>query len=229
VEIKVGSNPPLSPRQQILSAPYALVAGNSATLQGRTWRDFFASDDPASGQVRAAAYADIATNAMLAQSLPAGSVTFANLAPRQVGPSVGAGGVALSAVASNQLVTATSYLDIAELQVSLVSLGRPVYVGLVADSGAFHSVLDLWVYNNAALHAYVALTRNGQNAFENLIGLDAAYAAGNLLQQIWPPSSLHWVDFPTNPGAVITYGIRVKVNSGATLQLVGLRLVAFEL
>src|SRR5438067_1226199 len=46
VEIKVGTNNPILPRQQILTAPFAFQAVNSAKLAGYDWSAIFQTNDP---------------------------------------------------------------------------------------------------------------------------------------------------------------------------------------
>jgi hypothetical protein len=48
LEIQVGVNAPISPRQQILSAPYAL---NASRLNGKGWDAMFDNGDPATGKI----------------------------------------------------------------------------------------------------------------------------------------------------------------------------------
>ncbi|MHC1768187.1 MAG: hypothetical protein AB9869_28600 [Verrucomicrobiia bacterium] len=55
LEIKVASNNPIAPRQQILSAPYAL---NAEKLAGFDWGAFFNSGDPASGTINGSRITD---------------------------------------------------------------------------------------------------------------------------------------------------------------------------
>jgi hypothetical protein len=51
LEIKVGTGNPIAPRQQLLTAPYALSAGNAGTLDGFDWNTLFDNGDPALGRL----------------------------------------------------------------------------------------------------------------------------------------------------------------------------------
>ena len=51
LEINVGTGNPIAPRQQLLTAPYALSAGNAGTLDGFDWQTLFANGDPALGRM----------------------------------------------------------------------------------------------------------------------------------------------------------------------------------
>ncbi len=54
LEIKVGSGNPIAPRQQLLTAPYALSAAsavNATKLNGQDWGALFANGDPANGNL----------------------------------------------------------------------------------------------------------------------------------------------------------------------------------
>ena len=59
VEITVGNRPPILPRQQILSAPYAI---NSAKLAGHDWSTVFGTNDPVNGKIP---ITKLATNGMI--------------------------------------------------------------------------------------------------------------------------------------------------------------------
>ena len=66
VQIQEGTCSPLSPRQQVLSAPYAMVsanADNATRLGSLTWSNFFGTADPAFAKVNRASLADQASNA----------------------------------------------------------------------------------------------------------------------------------------------------------------------
>ena len=83
VEITVSNRPPIAPRQQILSAPFAFQAANSAKLGGYDWSAVFGTNDPVAGTVPSAKIAE-------------GAITPSKLAMRATGTNVGIGGIAIS-------------------------------------------------------------------------------------------------------------------------------------
>src|SRR3954470_11693265 len=59
IEIKVGTASPIAPRQQILSAPYALKAGNSTQVAGFGWDSLFTDTGrPDTGHIPGSKIAD---------------------------------------------------------------------------------------------------------------------------------------------------------------------------
>lgn len=62
-----------------------------------------------------------------------GANAVANSRTRTTGTSVGVGGVALSASCGNPSITSTAVTGIVNLQVDIVTSGRPVFVGIVQD------------------------------------------------------------------------------------------------
>lgn len=76
VEIRVGTNAPILPRQQILSAPFALQAGNSAKLASADWSVVFGTNDPVNGRIPTS---KLATNGIiLAQQVAIGTPATGN-------------------------------------------------------------------------------------------------------------------------------------------------------
>ncbi len=51
VEIAVSNRPPIAPRQQILTTPFAFQAANAAKLAGYDWSAVFGTNDPAAGTI----------------------------------------------------------------------------------------------------------------------------------------------------------------------------------
>jgi len=49
LEIKVGSGTPITPRQQLLTAPYSLNSANATRLNGYDWSPIFSNGDPVNG------------------------------------------------------------------------------------------------------------------------------------------------------------------------------------
>jgi hypothetical protein len=59
LEVQVGTNSPIAPRQQLLSAPYAFHSGNADKLAGHDWSSILVSgNDPVAGRINGAKIAD---------------------------------------------------------------------------------------------------------------------------------------------------------------------------
>ncbi|MGO8929798.1 MAG: hypothetical protein ACLQU3_23270 [Limisphaerales bacterium] len=107
LEIQVGANSPISPRQQVLSAPYALQAENSEFLAGYGWDAVFTDTGrPDTGHLPGAKIADesitssqIGPGAITTSQLASEAVTAANIAPA----AVGAAQIANGAVGTQQI------------------------------------------------------------------------------------------------------------------------------
>ncbi|MCL4788522.1 MAG: tail fiber domain-containing protein [Verrucomicrobia bacterium] len=84
LEVRVGNNPPIAPRQQLLSAPFAL---NSERMQGYGWDAFFDNANPATGKIAGSRIADaslttsqLASNAVTSAKILDGTITSADIA-----------------------------------------------------------------------------------------------------------------------------------------------------
>ncbi|MBP8258646.1 MAG: tail fiber domain-containing protein [Verrucomicrobia bacterium] len=78
LELKVGDNPPIAPRQQLLSAPYAL---NAERFQGHDWGVVFDNADPATGKIPGGRIADA--------SITAGQLADGAVSAAKIDPAVG--------------------------------------------------------------------------------------------------------------------------------------------
>jgi hypothetical protein len=113
LEIQVGANSPISPRQQVLSAPYALQAENSEFLAGYGWDAVFTDTGrPDTGHLPGAKIADasvtssqISPGAITTSQLANGAVTVANIAAGAVGSAQIANGAVGTAQIANDAVT----------------------------------------------------------------------------------------------------------------------------
>ena len=87
IEIKVGTASPIAPRQQILSAPYALKAGNSMQLAGFGWESAFTDTGrPDTGHIPTAKIADaaITTPKIAADAVGTAQVTNGAITPAKL-------------------------------------------------------------------------------------------------------------------------------------------------
>lgn len=108
VEIAVSNRPPLAPRQQILTTPFAFQAANSAKLAGYDWSALLGTNNPV-----------------------AGTIPFSKLAQRQVGTNVGVGGVAISTHIVWSSPQADGVKDITDSAIVIQTTGRPVMLMVV--------------------------------------------------------------------------------------------------
>jgi hypothetical protein len=73
LEIQVSNSPPIAPRQQILSAPFAL---NARSLNGTNWSAVFDNGDPATGKIPGS---KIAAGAITSSQIADGSIAMVDL------------------------------------------------------------------------------------------------------------------------------------------------------
>jgi hypothetical protein len=126
LEIQVGANSPISPRQQILSSPYTLQAQNSALLAGYGWDAVFSDTGrPDTGHLPGAKIANasitssqISPGAITTAQLANGAVTSANIAAA----AVGAAQIANGAVGTQQI--ANGAVGTAQIASNAVGTGQ---------------------------------------------------------------------------------------------------------
>ncbi len=136
VEIQVGSNSPISPRQQILSAPYAFKAANAdnATnadkLRGYDWSALFGTNNPVDGKISGTKLADasitgtqIASGSITSTQIASGSITGTRIAPL----TVTAAQIAGNTITSNQ---------IADLTITAAKLSRDLVLDAIIPPGS---------------------------------------------------------------------------------------------
>ncbi|HEY5912360.1 MAG TPA: tail fiber domain-containing protein [Verrucomicrobiae bacterium] len=100
LEIRVGSNPPIAPRQQILSAPFAL---NADKLGGTNWNAVFDGGNPATGKISGGKIAD---GSVTSVQILDGTIASSDLANGSVRSNhIGAGAVYASHISSLSKLT----------------------------------------------------------------------------------------------------------------------------
>lgn len=77
VEVTVSNRPPIAPRQQILTTPFAFQAANSAKLAGFDWSAVFGTNDPVNGKISGS---KLANGTVTAQQIANGTITIQQLA-----------------------------------------------------------------------------------------------------------------------------------------------------
>ena len=138
VEVTVSNRPPIAPRQQILTTPFAFQAANSAKLAGYDWSAVFGTNDPV-----------------------AGTIPFSKLTSPQVGTNVGVGGIALSASSGNWISpTPASPTVVSNFSVTITTLGNPVEIFFVPD-GSMTNTSTFNAVRSVSPYFYLALLRDG--------------------------------------------------------------------
>jgi len=199
VEITISNRPPIAPRQQILTTPFAFQAANSAKLAGYDWSAVFGTNDPLTGRI-----------------------LFGKLPQRQVGTNVGVGGIAVSPGSGLQSWMGPTTNGVTNIVVTLVTSGRPVFVGLVPDSPSSETS-GLGIFSNGGLaSADVIILQNGQP----LARVTRALLAGSNESNYSLPSAIT-VAFPAS--GTWTYSIQLGIAYANIGTLLNVRLVAFEL
>ncbi len=218
------------PRQQLLSVPYAFGAGTAATV--------------APGSITTAS---LVAGLIQTTNLADGSVTLGKLAPRPVGANVGIGGVAISPSSG----TAGT---VANLVVTLVTTGRPVFAFLTSDgsnsmvptpgngatngpaiSGGFVSESGLvfedfgfsqggWITE----HATMSLVRNGTPiAVNSMFASSSQNNQGVAIYEGVPGGAFSFLDLP--PAGTNRYSIQISTVLTTNSVIYNSVLAAFEL
>lgn len=167
------------------------------------------------------------TNANIANQ----TITQVLLAPKpNAGTTAAAGQIATSAV-TTVTSAGTSYTVMTGLSVTITTTGRPVYVGLIADSSTSTSDASYFYVGNST--APNATGRNGQVAILNAATIISSIQVGpqeavNVVCPSIPPSSFNCLDFPV--AGTYTYSIQALVNTaGLFLTFNRVRLIAYEI
>ena len=205
VEVTVSNRPPIAPRQQILTTPFAFQAANSAKLAGYDWSAVFGTNNPV-----------------------AGTIPFSKLAQRQVGTNVSVGGVAVSQSTGNYWTSPSPNTStaVSNLAVTLQTTGRPVVAFLTSAQTNVvvgYGFIDPKTSVTGA-QVVVQLFRDG-------VLISSQYVVNqSATETVWSPGSFHFIDTVASPGNH-TYEIRAFVSNGigVALYIAEVRLVAYEL
>jgi len=114
VEVTVSNRPPITPRQQILTTPFAFQAANSAKLAGYDWSALLGTNNPVAGTISGARLTD-------------GTIGIGKLAARPVAANAPAGGLAFGPSVTADTTAGAMY----DFSVTLVTTGRPVFIALI--------------------------------------------------------------------------------------------------
>lgn len=148
------------------------------------------------------------------------NVTQAKLALRTVSSTAPAGGVATSGSVSQSYGTGVTNQAISGLSVSLVTTGRPVFVGLI-DDGAGSLGDASSIRSNGGGASFFQIFRGGTQLTFSTV------SAGSNAASL-PPSSLSVLDYPT--AGTYTYSVSITGAGGAgTIGVSRVVLIAYEL
>src|SRR5207302_5474755 len=105
LELKIGTNNPITPRQEILSAPFALrsaSADNAGLLAGYAWSSVFENGNPAADKILGSKIKD---GTITSGQIADGTITGADIANGAVGSTQIANGAVTTAQLANGAVT----------------------------------------------------------------------------------------------------------------------------
>jgi hypothetical protein len=198
LEIQVGANSPIVPRQQILSAPYALKSGaadsatDSAHLEGFGWDAVFTDTGrPDTGHLPTSKIADgavttakIAVDAVGTTQVTNGAITVAKLNLQGgnvgIGPATSGYGLDVSSTntaairAINTTGSGTRVVLLAEAGDAIYANGNVIVSGqLTKSSGTFRIDHPLDPANKYLSHSFVE-SPDMKNVYDGLVVLDAS-------------------------------------------------------
>ena len=179
-----------------------------------------------------------AGNVSTAGSLVIGSIaaTSANIVAaavtRATGVSVGTGGVAISTSSGSFSTANTSYINVTNLTATITTSGRPVYLGLIAntDTTVAGGYIQLDISGATTLFTKSQFYRNAvaisNEIISELVTNTSATETEILLS--YPCGAMTYIDTPT--AGTYVYTLKTKVNDASgTVQFNHCRLIAYEL
>jgi hypothetical protein len=242
VEIKVGTNNPILPRQQVLTAPFAFQAGNSAKLAGYDWGSLLNTNDPVNGKLGGGKLADasvtgakladgaitsnqIAAGTILGIQIASNTITLTNLVQRQGGTNVGVGGLAFSATATTFTTntSSTSYFDIPGLVLTIPTSGRPLLLQLMPGDPTTNSYVRSNSSSDCRFELKLVRVDDGATVSIQEGGV------GNASDTVYPSSAFSFLDLVS--AGTHTYKLqgRSSFTSSIFFQIFNVKLIAYEL
>jgi len=202
----------------------AQIASNAVTA-AQIAPGTITSNNFAPGQINSTL---LAQGAVGTSNLMDGSVTLPKLAARTLQTNVASvGGVAISGSSGNFEAYASTV--VANLTVTLSTIGRPVFVGLIGDGSTGGSYIGVYTSANTPPSAQFGITRgNTTICAYNLTGPASTVTAEN--DQVYiPGSALHMIDLPPGAGTYTYQVVVVPAASSTETMIQYCQLVAFEL
>jgi hypothetical protein len=196
------------PRQQILSVAFAFAAASAKTASSVIPGSIISSS--------------LAFGSVQSTNLADGSVTQSKLSPRNIGTNVVPGGVAVSDSSGN--FSGGSGVDVSNLAVTIVTTGRPVFVGLIAD-GSTNTDSYIGMQGNVYGDVTIGLSRDSSIISRQSFHTgDAGQTSYSYFKA--PVSVFSHVDLP--PAGAHTFKVTIiSVTYSAFVQ--NARLIAYEL
>lgn len=143
-----------------------------------------------------------------------GSVTQASKEIRQVGTTVGAGGIAKSLTCGSYSYSNTAEQDITNLTVTITTLGNPVEIDLIPDETNSTSSVEVYVSSPGFPHGNVNLYRGA--TYKGKLPI-APHAASGAFRITLPPGVIRFHDHP--PAGTHTYKLTANTGSGSTTTI----------
>ncbi len=205
VEVTVSNRPPIAPRQQILTTPFAFQAANSAKLAGYDWSALFGTNNPV-----------------------AGTMPFGKLSSRQTGTNVPAGGIAVSASCGVwNSPSPNASVAISNFSLTITTRGNPVIVYFVSDgtpavSGG-SSFYNVRAGGGATVGLELLRNASGVGFQQHSIG------SPNTTALSLPPGSFLFMDSP--PSGTHTYVVNLDGTDGGNTEMkaTNIRMIVQEL
>ena len=246
-----GADSPLLPRQTILPVLFANESGNSRKLAGYDWTSLFGTNNP-SGKIDGTRLANITSNAIAPQTINAGLIVPGGIGSNQIAdagilwsklagrrslspsnPNALDGEIAVSLPVQLQTYPAgTPTKTVTNLMVTLNTTGRPIFMGLFADT---QNVQDADYNSSTARHAAVAISiipggsepranlyfaENGKQICRFFLGVNTRFF-------YYPASSFQHIHLAAQ--GPHTFTVQINTGDQTALDVLALRLVAFEL
>jgi len=169
------------------------------------------------------------TAGITGSNIAAQTITQGLLAPRSLGSTVGAGGVAISSSCGAFSTSSGSATPITNLSVTITTTGRPVQIMIQSDNSGANNYSGFSVTNTGI---FIALGQfnifNGANSI-SAANFGAQNASGSGFTTYAPGGILNCLDTTVN-GSAGTYTYIVKASaSNATVTAGDLVLVAYEI
>lgn len=171
--------------------------------------------------------AELADNAVTTIKITDANVTTAKLADGAVTPAKTAAlGQQISSSSGGFSTTSTSFVNVTSLSVTITTTGRPVFVGIIADSNGSAAKLGASDTSAEEASALFRILRGATEIGRHQLLINASTDADVIINV---PASFYTIDLGATAGAH-TYVIQAAANSsGDTASVTNARLIAYEL
>ena len=143
---------------------------------------------------------------------------------KQVGTSVGAGGVAISTPSGVIAYTSGAPVIVATLDINLTTIGRPVYIQLMSDGdSAGNPYIGASGTAGNEVNVQFYFYRDGIQIANCVLQSTASATNGKFRV---PPASFNFLDVVT--GGTYNYQVFVSKNTGTSVDMENVVLVAYE-